>query len=152
MDCKAPCCVHNQDVQIKRDRVSLPEEKTMASKRLNEINMCLPTGIDLPTHIKCTSCGKFVCPSCFGLCPVFPCHERTCLVSFIPRFVSVVRPLTGLAEMQFEGAERLRIPRSTGRGIQRTLRIAMTGLDIIHLHRNLFASLATSTVWVGGQR
>lgn len=88
--CQAPCCAYSDAEQTLGNYRSLREGFTItearkimeARKLLQRLNMLGPLSYDAPTFIQCTNCKIYVCPDCAGVCPIMPCCDRTCKVSF----------------------------------------------------------------------
>ena len=84
--CNAPCCVMSKacadSIEFEgQDSDNLTNEATEAHQLFKYIKYWVDSNCrDQPTFMECTSCKEYVCPDCCSVCPVFPCHDRTCRV------------------------------------------------------------------------
>ncbi len=76
-NCGAPCCAFkgaSQTAVKEKDTA----EGIAAAELASSIKRWASEGRDAPTFLMCTDCGRWVCPDCIGLCPIFPCHDSIC--------------------------------------------------------------------------
>ena len=76
--CDAPCCVFFGAWKVHTDASLPPIHREWAQNLSTEIKQWMPVGCDEETFMYCTTCHRYVCPSCCGICPRYPCYDRVC--------------------------------------------------------------------------
>ena len=74
--CDEPCCAFKALLQltIAHKGTELGQECADSARTISKYY----TPRDESTFLECTECRKSVCPSCIGICPIYPCRDQQC--------------------------------------------------------------------------